>query len=144
MSPKLIVLVEDDVNLRQSIALILQRAGYLVSATDCVYKGMDLLRSGIYKLIISDINIPETKKVLIPKILGTFSNVSVVILTDQTIPDSEKGGKLLSAHYLAKPLAPERLLDCVGMIFGKVNGSNHTKDNNLPNNHNKDLQQSSS
>ncbi len=39
MSPKLIILVEDDSNLRQSIALILQRAGYLVTTTESVLPG---------------------------------------------------------------------------------------------------------
>jgi len=140
MCPKLIILVEDDVNLRQSIALILQRAGYLVTATDCVYEAMDLLRSETYHLVISDINIPETKKVLIPKIIGTYPNLSLVILTDQSIPAPEKEGRFLRIHYLAKPLAPERLIDRVGMILGKVSDS-HLNGSSLPDNHNSNLQQ---
>jgi len=124
MRPKLIVLVEDDVNLRHSIVLILQRAGYLVNATDCVYKALDLLRSGTYQLVISDINIPETANVLIPKVLDSYPQVSIVILTDQSTHESEKGGKLLSAHYLVKPIAPERLLDSVGLLLGRIHQSN--------------------
>ena len=127
MSPKLIILVEDDVNLRQSIALILQRAGYLVTATDCVFKAMDIIHSGKYHLIISDINMPETKNVLLPKVLAVYPYMSIVVLTDQSISELEKEDKLLSAHYLVKPIAPERLLDCVGTILGK-NNSDH---NNL-------------
>jgi two-component system response regulator HydG len=118
MSPILIALVEDDVNLRQSIALILQRAGYLVTATDCIYKAMEIIRSGNYQLVIADSNIPETNKVFLPKILGIYPYLSIVILTDQSIAETEKEGKLLSAHYLVKPIAPERLLDCVGTILG--------------------------
>jgi DNA-binding NtrC family response regulator len=120
MRPKLIILVENDMNLRQSIVLMLQRAGFLVSATDCVYTALDLLRSRPYQLIISDINIPETSQVLIPKIFNTYPNLSLVILTDQIHQDLPKEDKLLSAHYLVKPLAPERLLDCVGKILGRT------------------------
>jgi len=57
MSPKIILLVEDDQNLRQSITLILQRAGYLVTETGCAYKAMDLIQSRKYNLVITDINI---------------------------------------------------------------------------------------
>jgi DNA-binding NtrC family response regulator len=132
MSPKLIVLVEDDMNLRQSIALILQRAGYLVTATDCVYKAMDIIHSGKYNLIISDINIPETRNVLLPEVLGIYPYLSIVILTDQSTSEVEKEDQLLSAHYLVKPIAPERLLDCIGTILGKKSNSNHENLNNLP------------
>ncbi len=125
MNPKLIVLVEDDPNLRQSIALILQRAGYFVTSTDCVYKAMDILQSGNYCMAITDVNIPETRKVFLPTVLGKYPDLSIVILTDQSSSEIEKENKLLSAHYLIKPIAPERLLDCVGTIIGKSNNGNH-------------------
>jgi DNA-binding NtrC family response regulator len=119
MSPKLIILVEDDLNLRQSIALILLRAGFFVTSTDCVYKALDIIQSGNFHMLIADINIPDTREVLLPKVLGLYPNLSIVILTDQSSSEIEKEGKLLSAHYLVKPIAPERLLDCVGTIMGK-------------------------
>jgi DNA-binding NtrC family response regulator len=125
MSPKFIILVEDDVNLRQSIALMLQRAGYLVTATDCVFKAMDFIQSKKYNLLISDTNMPETRKVLLPKVLGIYPYLSIVILTDQALYDSEGEDILLSAQYLIKPIAPERLLDCVGTILGKSGTSNN-------------------
>ena len=124
MSPKLIILVENDINLRQSIALILQRAGYLVTATDCVFKAMNIIQSGNFHMIIADINIPETQEVLLPKVLGMYPELSIVILTDQSSSEIEKEGKLLIGHYLSKPIAPERLLDCVGTIMGKYVNSN--------------------
>lgn len=130
MSPKLIVLVEDDINLRQSIALILQRAGYFVTATDCVKTAMNIIQSGHYHMIIADVNMPDTRRVLLPKILGTHPLLSIVILTDQSSAEIEKGEKLLSAHYLVKPIAPERLIDCVGTLLGK---NSHPIDRTLVN-----------
>jgi DNA-binding NtrC family response regulator len=119
MIPKLIILVEDDLNLRQSIVLILERAGYLVDATDCAYKAMDIIRSGNYQLVISDFNMPATKTVLLPKVHDNYPNISVVILTDQSLSEVDKEEKLLRTQYLLKPIAPERLLDCVGMILNQ-------------------------
>jgi DNA-binding response OmpR family regulator len=125
MSLKSIVLVEDDINLRQSIALILQRAGYFVTATDCVSKAIDIIKSGIYHLVIADVNMPRVQNELLPKILGEYSRLSIVILTDQSSSEIEKEDKLLSAHYLIKPIAPERLLDCLGTILGRNGTSRH-------------------
>ena len=125
MNPKLIILVEDDVNLRQSIALILQRAGYVVTATECVYKALDLLRVSQYHLIISDIDIPETKKVLLPQIIGKYPKLSIVILTDQTGPNTDTEGKPLRAHYLVKPVSPERLLESISVILDREDKSRH-------------------
>ncbi len=123
MNPKLIILVENDVNLRQSIALILQRAGYLVTATECVYKALELVPSGKYNLLISDVNIPETTDVLLPKIHTEYPQLPVVILTDQSDAEAAMESKLLSAHYIVKPVAPERLLDSVGSILSQKNNA---------------------
>ena len=117
MSPKIILLVEDDQNLRQSITLILQRAGYLVTETDCAYKAMDLIQSRKYNLVITDINIPDITNIFLPRVLGIFPYVSIVILTDQLMHESGGDGRILSGHYLVKPIAPERLLDYVNTIL---------------------------
>jgi len=119
MNPELILLVEDDLNLRLSIALILQRAGYTVTTTDCVHTAMDIVQSGDYKLLITDINMPETRNLLQPQVLDIYPSLSIVVLTDQPIPTIENNTEGFQAHYLSKPIAPERLMDCVGSLMGK-------------------------
>ena len=140
MSHKLIMLVEDDLNLRQSMTLILQRAGYLVTATDCVRKAMDFIQSDQFHLLIAEINIPETRKVLLPKVLEIYPYLSIVILTDPSSQESEGMDKLLSAHYLVKPVAPELLLDSVNTILGKRANSGHNKDTNVQINRDRNYQ----
>jgi two-component SAPR family response regulator len=58
-----------------------------------------------------------------------------VILTDQSLAEIDKDYKLRSAHYVIKPVAPERLLDYVETIIGKNNNSNHNNLIKLPINH---------
>jgi DNA-binding NtrC family response regulator len=125
MRPKRILLIEDDINLCQSLKLILQRAGYIVSTTDCVTTAINIIQNGNYYLIIADINMPETNNLLLPQVLGSYPHLSIVILTDQSALEIEKRNMLLSAHYLIKPIAPERLIDCVGTLIGKNNHINH-------------------
>ena len=83
-------------------------------------------------MLITDINMPDARNILIPKILGTHPFLSIVILTDQSLSEIDKENKLLSAHYVIKPVAPERLLDYVETIIGKNNNSNHDNLSKLP------------
>jgi DNA-binding NtrC family response regulator len=131
MSPKQIILVENDINLRQSIALILKRAGYLVAATDRVDKAMEWLSNRIYHMLISDVNIPETRAILLPGISKNYPHLPVVILTDQSTAEVDGERKLSGAYYLIKPVAPEYLLDSVKSILGNGSNNNHLN-NGIP------------
>ncbi len=126
MSPKLIILVENDVNLRHSIALLLQRAGYLVTATDGVNEALDLIQTRRYHLLISDVNIPETRKVLIPRVTEVNPKLPIVLLTDQSSVEVERERHQSHANYLVKPVAPERLLDSVQTMVGRSNNTHHS------------------
>lgn len=118
MSPKSILLVENDENLRQSIALILQRAGYRVSATDCANPALEILKSKVYHLLITDVNSLETNKVLMPRIIEFFPHLPLVILTDRPFTEAEAVNWQSRAHYLIKPVEPERLLASVHTLLG--------------------------
>jgi DNA-binding NtrC family response regulator len=119
------MLIEDDVNLCQSLKIILQRAGYFVTSTDCVSKAINSIQNGNYYLIIADMNMPDTNKFLLPRVMGRYPHLSIVILSDQSALEVPKDDMQLSVHYLNKPIAPEQLIDCVGTLIGKNNHANH-------------------
>jgi DNA-binding NtrC family response regulator len=126
MSPKVILLVENDANLRHSIALILQRTGYIVANSDCAHKALELLHTSSYHMLITDINLPEICSLLLPTIAADYPHLPVVILTDQSFAEDEAKDQHYSTHYLLKPIAPERLLDSVRLILNtKNNHQNH-------------------
>jgi DNA-binding response OmpR family regulator len=131
MSPSLIILFEKDTNLRQSIALILQRAGYVVSATGYVEKTLELLNSGNYHLLISDVNAPEIYDRLLSNAIKINPQIPIMILTDQSIAEIEGERGLSGAHYLLKPVAPERLLDFVQTILNRANNSHPSPSQNI-------------
>jgi DNA-binding NtrC family response regulator len=134
MSLKLIILFEKDVNLRHSIALILQRAGYAVTATDCIDRVIELIQSQNYRLVISDIDILETRSILLPKIQDLYPAMSVVIFTDRSISEIGHDKQFPRIHYLEKPVAPERLLDCIWTILGRKNHSDSNKNSSMKKN----------
>ena len=121
MKPKSILLVEDDINLRNSIALILQRAGYRITSSEYICEEMEFINAGKFNLIISDIDIQETMDALLPKVRGSNLHMPILILTDQPITESELEYKSFYLHYLSKPIDPACILDCVQDILSRNN-----------------------
>jgi len=119
------MLVESDVNLRQSIALILQRVDFRITATDCDTKALELLKLGDYHMLIADIGLPETINTLLTKAATLYPQLPILILTDESIGEIERLKRCSNAHFLIKPVAPEQLLECVRSILGKTNSSDH-------------------
>jgi DNA-binding response OmpR family regulator len=132
MSLKFIMLVESDINLRQSMALILQRDGYCITATDCFSRALDLLQLGGYHTLISDIDLPESVDHWLPKFIALHPQMPIVILTDEPSSEVERHRERFKAHYLVKPVAPEHLLAIVGSILAIDNLSNSITFHRIP------------
>jgi len=115
MKRESILLVEDDQNLRQSMLLLINHAGYYVTATDCPSDVMGIIQSGRYRLVIIDLNMPQARSDLLPKIRETHPFISLVLLADNSPTLHESG--VSSAHYLIKPVAPELLLEYIETIM---------------------------
>jgi two-component system, NtrC family, response regulator HydG len=123
MSPQFILLVENDLNLRQSMLLMLQRAGYFTTATDCVCEAMNIIDSGRYQLLIADLDMPDAKNLLLPQVINQYPYLSIIILAGQSSSEEKQENTLVSTQYLVKPVPPERLLDCIEMTLQTSNHS---------------------
>jgi DNA-binding NtrC family response regulator len=114
MPPKSILLVDDDLNLRRSLDLILRRAGYRVEEAGQASEVLACLRSNLYDLVILDITTPDDRLALLSKILPTHPDLSVMILTPQCSAEMAAEIKQLGiCTHLVKPITPECLLDRV-------------------------------
>jgi DNA-binding NtrC family response regulator len=113
-----VLVVDEDQNLRRSLALILKRAGYMVVTVGQACEALEILRAGNYNLIILDIMAPENRLTLLPAVLCTYPHLSVLVFTAHWSPETaleiEKIG--IRAH-LEKPITPGQLLDCVETIL---------------------------
>ena len=117
MSGKNIIIYKNDINLRQSFALILKRAGYKIVTTDNVNKAVELIKSKQYQLVISDTDVPDTRSILLPKIQDLKEPILAVIFTDKAISIINQERQSTNIHYLEKPVAPERLLEFVDGVL---------------------------
>ncbi len=129
MTRKYILLVENDPNLRQSIALILGRAGYLVRTTDCFSNISSLLPTGEYYLLIADVNVPETQIEKLHTASNQYPQLPLLVLTDRSLLEIEEEANQLQASYLVKPIDPSGLLNSIRSIVGSTN---HSDPDNKP------------
>lgn len=114
MGPKILV-VDDDPNMRELLALHLRGAGYEVqSAEDGIAAGYIVLRQRP-ELIICDVNMPHLNGFEFIAALREdpqLRNIAVMFLTTEA--DGEQRGKELGAvGYLRKPVRADRLLSLI-------------------------------
>ena len=110
-----ILVIDDDPNLRETLALIFDQAGYRVSVADCGAAGLECLQKQVHALVFLDIKMPDRDgTALLPEIRQLYPNLPVLILTahvaseaDQEIWDKHASG------CLTKPVDPACILERV-------------------------------
>ena len=107
-----ILIIDDEVNLRRSFSLILQRVGYKVTCACSAQEGLQLLSAGPYDLAFLDIKMPDRSGMsILPEIRQQHPEMPVLILTahaslDTAIEAVRQGAR----DYLLKPIDPQQIL----------------------------------
>ncbi len=107
-----ILVVDDEENLRRSLAMILERVGYSVTTAASVAEARNCLQSGAYNLVFLDLKLPDAGgHTLLPELHSQYPDMPVIILTAH-----DKLGVALDADrsaavdFLLKPVDPAILL----------------------------------
>ncbi len=128
MPLKSILIVDDDRNLRQSMALILRRAYYQVDTAGSATDALKSLETSHYDLTIIDMMVQDEGSILLPRLLKKYPNLPVLILTAQVSPETSAEAAHRGPHFrVTKPLTPETLLQQVGKLLNKAAGSEKNK-----------------
>jgi two-component system chemotaxis response regulator CheY len=119
MSNGRVLVIDDEAEVRQSVRMILTKAGYDVVDAEDGEKGIKAIRSGDNPLMVDTI----ICDLVMPKINGTeaityfrsqFKGVPVIVLTGH--PDIEGASDLFKkgvVDYLVKPIQPAKLTAAV-------------------------------
>ena len=87
-APVRVLVIDDDVNLRQTLALVLEHAGYVVTASPNAREGLCCLEKQAFDLVFLDIAMPETDGLaLLPQLRQRYPHIPVMILTGNALPD---------------------------------------------------------
>ncbi len=114
-----ILIIDDEPNLRRSLSLILQRAGYTVTTAADAAEALHLLQAGAYDLTFLDIKLPDQNGIqLLPRLRELYPDMPVLILTAHATLDTAIGAVRLGARdYLLKPIDPDAILTRVRGIL---------------------------
>jgi len=119
MSTSNILVVEDDAGLREALIDTLQLAGYQCCEADSGEAALLLLKNKKVDLVVSDVQMGGMSGLtLLKSIKNIHSNMPVLIMTAYgTIDDAVKAMRDGACNYMAKPFAPEVLLNMVNQYI---------------------------
>lgn len=116
-----ILIVDDEQNLRETLAIILRDEGYTVYAAANPDQALDYLRQQSFDLLFLDIRMPEKSGLdLLPVIRQLHPRMPILMLTayaslESAIEAMRKGAN----DYLLKPINPANILQRVETLLRK-------------------------
>jgi PAS domain S-box-containing protein len=118
-----ILLVEDDADWREAVALRLGQAGADVTAVATVAEALALLDESRPQVLVSDIALPEENGYALIRQVRARPGSSLRAIAMTGFADPESRARCLEGGFdafLAKPFEPGRLLVTVGELIGAV------------------------
>jgi two-component system, OmpR family, alkaline phosphatase synthesis response regulator PhoP len=117
--PGKILIIDDELALRQTLARILQRAGFEVTTAENGEQGLAFLETTIFDLIYMDIRMPGLAGPEVLKLVHASNpTIPVVLFTAQ--PDISSAMEAIrsgATDYLLKPLKPEIIIERTNTIL---------------------------
>jgi len=106
-----ILVVDDELSMREFLAILLKREGYLVDQADCAEKALEFLDATSYDLVISDVKMPGLDGIaLLGRIKERSPDTAVLMMTAfSTAEQAVEAMKLGAYDYLAKPFKVEEV-----------------------------------
>jgi CheY-like chemotaxis protein/CRP-like cAMP-binding protein len=127
-----ILLIEDNRDVRENLAEILQLSGYDVLSAENGIKGVQLAQEESPDLILCDIMMPELDGYGVLKILNNkpdTMNIPFIFLTAKVDNEDFRKGMMLGASdYLTKPCSDVDLLEAIEVRLKKSERNHQFKD----------------
>ena len=118
-----ILVIDDELNLRRTLAFILQRAGYVVVTAADGVEAQRILVEGSFDLVFIDLQLPDVEGIrLADQIHKTDAQIPVIILTGQPTSETRaEATRQAVAAYLSKPIEPAQILAKIEEVLIKNN-----------------------
>lgn len=131
--PARILVVEDDIFIRQLNTEVLLRSGYEVDVAEDGAAAWDTLQHNRYDLLITDNNMPKLSGVDLVKKLRDEDMTLPVIMATGALPvaELEQKPRLHLTALLLKPYTIEELLGTVKAILLAAKSARHPPENSL-------------
>lgn len=119
-----ILLVDDEMALRESLTYTLQREGYTVSTAEDGQTAIKQFHKNVPDIILLDLMLPEVDGMEVCWRIRAFSDVPIVMLTakDQDI-DKVRGLEAGADDYVTKPFNTRELLARIKVALRRRSGN---------------------
>jgi DNA-binding response OmpR family regulator len=126
VEPFTVLVVDDDEDILKFVGLKLKMSGYRVVTAGDGIKALEILRSDIVDLVVTDLAMPRLGGMQLIKEIRTFSTVPVIVLT-AIDPEENKLEAMGNGadDYLTKPFDPDELVAHIGALKGRKIGLNN-------------------
>ncbi len=116
-----ILVIDDDIALREMMALTLKKEGYDVTAAGGATEARSLINDSAFDLVVSDIYLGDGTAIeLLEDIRRSGPETAVILVTAQgTIETAAAAREAGVFDYLAKPFQVDQLVDRVAAALGK-------------------------
>ncbi len=108
-----ILVIDDEPSLRQSLARILQQAGFQTTTAENADQGLSFIETTTFDLVFMDLRMPGTAGLDALKLIhNNYPSLPVVLFTAQ--PDLNSAVEALrsgATDYLLKPLKPQAVIE---------------------------------
>jgi len=114
---KSILVVDDTRSMRKMVATVLQGAGYTVEEAADGAEALEMAKSRVFDLVVTDHNMPRMDGVTLVRSLrglAEYDDVALIVLSTETGAELKAKGRDAGATgWMAKPFDPTRMLDIV-------------------------------
>jgi DNA-binding NtrC family response regulator len=106
-----ILVVEDNLDMQKALFATLKRAGYRVTICADAFEGIDAYKKGDYKLVITDMKMPDKSGIeLLDEIKEMTPDIPVIMITGAgTIDTAVKAMKKGAFDYILKPFSSDKI-----------------------------------
>ncbi|MHA6483354.1 response regulator transcription factor [Paenibacillus sp. strain BS8-2] len=113
-----LLVVDDDVHIRQLVSIHLRREGYAVHQANHAEEALAILEEHAVDLAIVDVMMPGMDGFTLTKILSEDLRIPVILLTAKgQLEDKERGFLSGSEDYIVKPFEVKELLFRVAVVL---------------------------
>ena len=128
-----ILIVEDEISLRETLAYNLDKQGYKVITARDGYQALDYARQKKPSLIIMDLMIPGIDGMDVTRILRSETNIPILMLTARSEEiDKILGLEIGADDYITKPFSMRELLTRVKTALRRVRMNQFDHDTEEP------------
>lgn len=122
-----ILIVEDDISLKNELMLFLNNNGYEVTTIEDFEHSLEQILATSCDLILMDINIPGLNGEYLCREIRKTSNVPIIMVTSRNNEIDELMSMSYGADdYITKPYNPQILLVRIEAVLKRVNNANTT------------------